>query len=137
MISNADNLLLNKKGISAEQVAEQLKTFKTGFPFLKLEGAATIGKGVLNPSEEEIAGYLKEWDNYCAGDNTILKFVPASGAASRMFKDLFAFLSAEYDVPTTDFEKIFFANITKFAFYNDLDSACRKDKNLYIDELVV
>lgn len=136
MISKADQALLSKKGISAEQVAEQLKTFKTGFPFLKLEGAATIGKGVLNPSQEEIDGYLKEWDDYCAAGNEILKFVPASGAASRMFKDLFAFLSADYDVPTTDFEKNFFANIGKFAFYSDLDQMCIKNKSLSASELI-
>lgn len=136
MLTNADNLLLSKKGISAEQVAEQLKTFRTGFPFLKLEDAATIGKGILNPTPEETAEYLKGWDEYCKGDNTILKFVPASGAASRMFKDLFAFLSADYEVPTTDFEKNFFANITKFAFYEDLNAACRSNKSLSIEELV-
>jgi len=127
---------LSNKGISAEQVAEQLKTFKTGFPFLKIEAAATIGKGVLAPSQQEIDEYLKVWDNYCAEGNAILKFVPASGAASRMFKDLFAFLSAEYDVPTTDFEKNFFANIEKFAFYGDLDETCRKNKGLSVKELV-
>ncbi|MBO5664704.1 MAG: DUF4301 family protein [Bacteroidaceae bacterium] len=136
MISKADQALLSKKGISAEQVSEQLKTFKTGFPFLKIEAAATIGKGVLAPSQQEIDGYLKVWDNYCAEGNAILKFVPASGAASRMFKDLFAFLSAEYDVPTTDFEKNFFANIEKFAFYGDLDETCRKNKGLSVKELV-
>lgn len=136
MISKADQALLSKKGISAEQVSEQLKTFKTGFPFLKIEAAATIGKGVLAPTQQEIDGYLKVWDNYCAEGNAILKFVPASGAASRMFKDLFAFLSAEYDVPTTDFEKNFFANIEKFAFYGDLDETCRKNKGLSVKELV-
>ena len=52
MISKADQALLSKKGISAEQVAEQLKTFKTGFPFLKIEAADTIGKGVLAPTEQ-------------------------------------------------------------------------------------
>ena len=136
MISKADQLLLSKKGISAEQVAEQLKTFKTGFPFLKIKDAATIGNGVLNPSENEVDGYLRVWDNYCAAGNAILKFVPASGAASRMFKDLFSFLSAEYDVPTTDFEKNFFANIAKFAFYGDLDAACVKNNSQSINELI-
>ena len=38
----------------------------------------------------------------------IIKFVPASGAASRMFKDLFEFIDAPYDVPTKPFEKTFF-----------------------------
>ncbi len=136
MISKADQALLSKKGISAEQVAEQLKTFKTGFPFLRIESAATIGQGVLNPSQSEIDEYLKIWDSYCAEGNSILKFVPASGAASRMFKDLFGFLSAEYDAPVTDFEKNFFANIEKFAFYADLDATCRKNKSLSVKELI-
>lgn len=82
MISKADQTLLEKKGISAEQVAEQLRTFKTGFPFLKIEAAATIGQGVLSPSDNEIEDYLKVWDSYCSEGNAILKFVPASGAAS-------------------------------------------------------
>ena len=136
MISKADQALLSKKGISAEQVAEQLRKFKTGFPFLKIEAAATIGKGVLAPSESEADEYLKVWDAYCAGGKSILKFVPASGAASRMFKDLFSFLSAEYDVPTTDFEKNFFANIDKFAFYGDLDAVCVKNNSQNIKELI-
>ena len=75
MISKADQLHLSKKGISAETVAEQLNRFKTGFPFLKLKGAATTGGGVLTPSEQEIAEYLEEWDGYCAAGNAILKFV--------------------------------------------------------------
>ena len=136
MISKADQTLLNKKGITAEQVAEQLKTFKTGFPFLKIKDAATIGCGILAPSADETMAYLKTWDKYCAQGKEILKFVPASGAASRMFKDLFAFLSAEYDVPTTDFEKNFFENIEKFAFYNDLDTMCVKNKRKSIKELI-
>ena len=127
---------LSKKGISAEVVAEQLKRFKTGFPFLKLEGAATTECGVLATSQEEIAEYLKIWDSYCAAGNAILKFVPASGAASRMFKDLFSFLSADYDVPTTDFEKKFFENIGKFAFYGDLNEMCVKNNKLTIKELL-
>ena len=136
MISKADQLHLSKKGISAEIVAEQLRRFKTGFPFLKLEGTATTERGVLAPTQQEIEDYLKEWDNYCAEGNAILKFVPASGAASRMFKDLFSFLSADYDVPTTDFEKNFFENIGKFAFYADLDAMCVKNNKLSIKELI-
>ncbi len=136
MISKADQALLSKKGISAEQVAEQLRKFKTGFPFLKIEAAATIGKGVLAPSESEADEYLKVWDAYCAGGKSILKFVPASGAASRMFKDLFAFLSADYNAPETTFEKKFFECIDKFAFYGDLDAACVKNNSLPVKELI-
>lgn len=136
MISKADQAFLVKKGISEQQVAEQLQTFKTGFPFLPIEAAATIDKGIVAPSQQEIDDYLKAWDAYCAAGNAILKFVPASGAASRMFKDLFSFLSAEYDAPTTDFEKNFFANIEKFAFYADLDATCKKNNNASIAGLI-
>lgn len=136
MISKADQALLNKKGISVDKFAEQLKTFKTGFPFLKIEDAATVGNGVLRPTSDEIAHYLSVWDNYCKAGNSVLKFVPASGAASRMFKDLFAFLSAEYDVPTTDFEKNFFNNIEKFAFYAELNAMCQKNNSASIQDLV-
>lgn len=136
MISKADQTLLDKKGITAEQVAEQLKTFKTGFPFLKIKDAATLENGILCPTDEDIKGYLGVWDEYCSQGNAILKFVPASGAASRMFKDLFSFLSAEYCVPTTDFEKNFFANIENFAFFADLDAMCRKNKQKSIKELI-
>ena len=55
-----------------------------------------------------------------------MKFVPASGAASRMFKNLFEFLSADYDQPTTKFEQAFFDGIKNFAFYDDLNVACQR-----------
>ncbi len=136
MISKADQALLSKKGISAEQLAEQLKTFKTGFPYLKIEAAATPEKGVMCPSESEIQEYIAKWAAFCEKKQSVLKFVPASGAASRMFKDLFSFLSAEYDVPTSDFEKKFFDNIEKFAFYADLNAMCKKNHSASIAELV-
>ena len=136
MISKADQALLAKKGISEEQLAEQLRTFKTGFPYLKLDAAATPKKGVLCPSGDEVDAYISKWGEFCSGKQTVLKFVPASGAASRMFKDLFSFLSAEYSVPTTDFEKKFFENVDKFAFYADLDAMCRKNHSASIKELV-
>lgn len=137
MISKADQALLNKKGISAEQLAEQLRTFKTGFPFLKIEAAATPERGVLCPTEEQVAAYIGVWEDFCKKGSTVLKFVPASGAASRMFKDLFSFLSADYDVPTTDFEKKFFDSIEKFAFYADLDAMCLKNNAASIKQLVM
>ncbi|MDL2306159.1 DUF4301 family protein, partial [Bacteroides sp. OttesenSCG-928-D19] len=67
--------------------------------------------------------YLDAWDAYTKTYKTIVKFVPASGAASRMFKNLFEFLDADYDEPSTGFEKAFFDNISQFAFYNELNAA--------------
>lgn len=121
-----DKELLNKKGISEAQIAEQLACFQKGFPFLKLDAAASIEKGILAPAAEEQNAYLAAWDAYTHTDKTIVKFVPASGAASRMFKDLFEFLGADYSEPTTKFEQTFFANISKFAFFEDLNLACQR-----------
>ena len=125
MITTQDKELLAKKGITEAQIAEQLACFQTGFPYLKLDAAASIERGILAPNAEEQKAYLAAWDAYTNTDKTIVKFVPASGAASRMFKNLFEFLSADYDKPTTKFEQAFFAGIKDFAFYDDLDAACR------------
>ena len=136
MLTAEDKALLEKKGISEEKIAEQLACFEKGFPFLKLDGAASIEKGILAPAEDEMKAYLEAWDAYKQGEKTIVKFVPASGAASRMFKNMFEFLGADYDVPTTDFEKKFFDNVHKFAFFGDLNVACEKNNGKGIDVLV-
>ena len=136
MITPEDKALLEKKGISEAQIAEQLACFEKGFPFLQLDGAASIEKGILAPAENELNTYLQAWDTYKQSDKNIVKFVPASGAASRMFKNLFEFLGADYDIPTTDFEKKFFNNIQDFAFYTDLNVACEKNNGKGIETLV-
>ena len=114
MLTHEDKELLAKKGISEAQIAEQLACFEKGFPFLKLSAAASIGNGILNPDAAEQQQYMQAWDAYLQGDKKIVKFVPASGAASRMFKNMFEFLGADYDVPTTDFEKKFFDHVHSF-----------------------
>lgn len=128
MLTQEDKALLAKKGISEEQIAAQLACFEKGFPFLKLEAAASIGNGIVATSDSERDVYIKAWDAYKnEGGHVVTKFVPASGAASRMFKNLFEFLGADYDEPTTDFEKKFFSQIEHFAFYADLNEACRRN----------
>ena len=125
-----------KKGISEEKLAEQLNDFKTGFPYLELDGAAAIDNGIMAIDEEKEKAYSKAWDAYKLADKTIVKFVPASGAASRMFKNMFEFLGAAYDAPETDFEKKFFDRIHDFAFFDDLNAACLKNQGKDIDTLV-
>ena len=126
MITLQDKELLAKKGISEEQIAEQLACFEKGFPYLKLSAAASVEQGILAPDADEQKKYLNAWETYTQTDKTVVKFVPASGAASRMFKNLFEFLGAEYDAPQSSFEKTFFEKIEKFAFYDDLNAACQK-----------
>ena len=136
MLSQQDLKQIAAKGITPEQIDAQLKEFETGFPFLRLEAAAAIGNGIVAPDEEERSAYIKAWDDYKAQGKKIVKFVPASGAASRMFKDMFAFLSADYDVPTTAFEKNYFDHIHQFAFFEALDDKCKENEGKGIDQLM-
>ncbi len=136
MLTQQDLKQLAQKGISEQQIETQLGQFKTGFPFLKLEGAAAIGNGIVAPSPAEGNKYVETWQQYKAAGRKVVKFVPASGAASRMFKDMFAFVDADYDQPTSDFEKKYFDNIQKFAFYKELDAACQKNEGKGIKELI-
>ena len=137
MLTQEDKDLLAKKGISEQQIAEQLACFEKGFPYLKLFAAASVeNRGIMLIGEDAKKTYLAAWDSYKESDKKVVKFVPASGAASRMFKNMFEFLGADYDVPTTDFEKKFFNNIKNFAFYADLDAACEKNNGKGIDALV-
>ena len=135
-LSEKDLQQIAAKGITPEKLEQQLGEFKTGFPFLRLEGPAAIGNGIVAPDAEEVKKYVETWNSYKAEGKKIVKFVPASGAASRMFKDMFAFVDAEYDVPTTDFEKKYFDNIEKFAFYDALDELLTKEQGKGIKALI-
>ena len=136
MLTQQDLKQLAQKGISEQQIETQLGQFKTGFPFLKLEAAAAIGHGIIAPDATAGRKYVETWQQYKAAGRKVVKFVPASGAASRMFKDMFAFVDADYDKPTTDFEKKYFDNIQKFAFYQELDAVCQKNEGKGIKELM-
>ena len=126
MFTQEDLQTFASRGISEAAINEQLHCFATGFPYLKLDSSASVGHGIMRVEADAVKQYLEAWDNYLAENHRIVKFVPASGAASRMFKNLFEFLDAEYEVPTTDFEKKFFDNIAKFAFHDKLDETCTR-----------
>lgn len=136
MLTQKDLEQIKKKGISEELIQEQIENFKKGFPYAKLTAAATKGHGIQVFEENEInalaAFYTREMPKY-----GLLKFVPASGAASRMFKHLFEFMQS-YSGSADDIEKFnadksfnsvwyFINHIQKFAFYDDLKQALAKD----------
>lgn len=136
MLNQTDEILLQSRGISTQQIEEQLNAFATGFPYLEIRSAAEPGKGIVRLTENESSEILAEWENYLQTDATILKFVPASGAASRMFKDLFEFLESDRTEPGNKFEIKFFDEISKFAFYEELNAVCIKNEGKSIDELI-
>ena len=108
---------LNKK---VEVVEMQLESFKLGFPFLSLVAPATPARGIQVWSESQVKDYQSYFEKR-ASELDLVKFVPASGAASRMFKDLFSFLDTAGDQLDGSTQK-FITQLHQFAFYQDLDA---------------
>jgi hypothetical protein len=115
--------------ISIKTIERQLNYFQTGFPFINLDRPAVPGDGILQFGEKEKNRFIGIF-NAEKAKTRILKFVPASGAASRMFKSLFEFrehfdgkkVNIDNDLRDRSFDpvKSFFHNIERFAFYEDL-----------------
>ena len=118
-----DREQLRRKGISEEQLAEQLRMLKEGFPYLRLEGAATLDNGITRMSPEMEYGAIVNWEKFLQAGGRVMKMVPASGAASRMFKNLFSFVNGESSTPDTPFMEEFFEKIEEFAFFPTLNQS--------------
>ncbi|KAB7732034.1 DUF4301 family protein [Rudanella paleaurantiibacter] len=126
MFTEQDKVQIASQGISEEKIKQQIQHFIDGFPFLNVIRAATIGDGIVRVDEEQLPTYTRRYDEV-AGDYTLMKFVPASGAATRMFKSLFAALDGKTDKSVEQF----FARIKDFAFYDDLKAAmAAKDQDI-------
>lgn len=144
MFTEKDLKQIDNKGLTKEKIDEQIVNFKTGFPFISLSAPATPGNGLKQFNEEEVQELVVYFDKHTK-EYEILKFVPASGAASRMFKHLFEFMQTY--VPTTDkidnylsdksFNSVyyFFTNIHKFAFYEELKKLLL-DNDIDLDALI-
>ena len=104
---------LQARGISVEKAEAQLECFRNGFPELDIIAPASTKKGILAPKRAEQEEYIAAWQNYLKEGHKILKFVPASGAASRMFKNLFQYLEDGIETP---FIQDFLAHKDYFAF---------------------
>lgn len=83
------------KGLTLDTINRQIELFKTGVPYTNIFAVATIGNGILELNEEIINKSIAVFDTK-KKDVSLMKFVPASGAATRMFKFLFKLIK-EYD----------------------------------------
>lgn len=126
---------IGARGISETKIRTQLDNFENGFPFADIDNAATIGNGIAKLIDFEIGNCIKEYEAF-KDEYTMLKFVPASGAASRMFKDLVKFsLGDGSDLDKYPDIKECMLNIRKFAFFSKLKSKMRKE-GVSIDECI-
>ena len=84
MFRKEDIEQIEQRGSSVKTVEEQVERFKKGFPWLKIVAPATPERGIQVLDEAAVEAAASYYDN--ATMNGKCKFVPASGAASRMFK---------------------------------------------------
>lgn len=137
LFSPADLETLQSRGISLEEAERQVNDIRNGFPYLDLIAAASLKQGIMRTDKEEEARYMELWQDYLdSPEASVCKMVPASGAASRMFKMLYSFLEADYNEPTTSAEKIFFDRLSDFAFYDRLNEACLRNSWKTIPKLI-
>jgi hypothetical protein len=125
---------LSDRGISLKQALMQLEIFKKGIAPVRLVKPAIPDDGIEVFEQKKIDYYVNLFQKEKQGIS-IVKFVPASGAASRMFKQLFEAL-AEFSNNTYDtssvFRKIpemtlFFKDLKNYPFYDDLALACKSN----------
>jgi hypothetical protein len=131
--SDKDVKFLKERGVSVEQTEGQINILKNGFPYMQLKRAAVVGTGIRTLSQTEIEKYSEIFDKQ--SELTRIKFVPASGAATRMFKALFEFESSGnisgneklLENPVYKHIKYFFDHIDQFAFYAELKETLKKE----------
>ncbi len=125
--SNKDIAQIEQKGLTLEKVKQQIRVFETGLPFTNLVSAATIDDGIVALTKEEIDHYSALFETK-KEDHQIIKFVPASGAATRMFKFLYKFLD-EFNIEKNSINwyinrhnnlnlSLFYIGIEKFPFFH-------------------
>ena len=116
MFTSNDISQIEARGLSVAEVERQIDNFRNGFPSLPVVRAASGGDGVRQLSEEELHSAEELYKSRSKGIKTI-KFVPASGAATRMFKELFEYVNDDKRTPGID--KLI-TNLEKFAFFAEL-----------------
>ena len=122
-----DKEQLLAQGVNTSEVGEQIKRFQKGFPFAKLIKSAKVSEGIisLNVTQKKELRSLYEQRGKAKKK---VKFTPASGAATRMFKGLFEYLSAvnQYQgkenemLPPTAEVAHFLNHLSQFPFYETL-----------------
>lgn len=123
----ADLEQLSAKGIARDVVEAQLDRFRTGFPYLRIDSPSSVGNGILPVDADMEKACLDRWERFLKDGGDVLKFVPASGAASRMFKALFAFVNGADEVPAEGSPVAqLVERIGDFAFYDQLKEATGK-----------
>ena len=113
MFEAKDLQQIRQHGLTPEAVERQIGNFRTGFPPLKVkEAASPANGGIVKLDEQAVRAAAELYESRRDALRTV-KFVPASGAATRMFKALFEFVNEGRRSRAID---ELLANIDRFAF---------------------
>lgn len=123
--TSEDIQFIQARGSKQEEVQHQFSFFEKGFDFICLDRPATIDDGIVALEEEQIEELAGDYENLVK-EKIVTKFVPASGAASRMFKELYSYLENDNEEIVSKAQN-FLAKLEKFAFYDDLRQVMRQD----------
>lgn len=116
MFTKEDFVQMEEHGLTPAALETQLKNFREGFPFLPVTRAASCGDGIRVLDAAGIEQAAARYDR-AKESLRVVKFVPASGAATRMFKDLFEFVR---EGRRTAVVGELLANRRRFAFWPEL-----------------
>ncbi len=123
MFTKEDLSQIEQRGLTSSAIDSQLQNFRNGFPYLPVVRAASPGDGIRVLDPERIEQAVARYEE-AVGELRVVKFVPASGAATRMFKDLYEFLrTGERNAVT---EKLL-GNLDRFAFAGELREVTPSD----------
>lgn len=128
LFTEQDLLHLEEYGISIEEAMRQVQDIRMGFPYLDIIAPASLEYGIVRVEKQDEATYMNAWEEYMRSPKaSVCKMVPASGAASRMFKSLYSFLEGAEDEPTDPVVVKFFEELPRFAFYDRLGEVCLRN----------
>jgi hypothetical protein len=134
LFSAHDLRQMSKIGIAPAEAVRQVEIFRNPPPFTRVLRPCRPGDGIRSVSLADHDDLLSHFDA-AARRGRIGKLVPASGAASRMFKDLLGFLSSPPGTEPSAAVRAFIENLPRFAFHEDLAAALYAD-GIDLDEAV-
>lgn len=135
-LTPSDILTLQKAGITTTKAEQQIQQLKEGLPTLMVEAAATAPNDILRLNDEDQKRLVALFESTLEDATLrVAKFVPASGAASRMFKALLTFLGDEAIRRWGDEVDRVVSNLQRFPFYDALNTLCLKETGEDIDAL--
>lgn len=132
-----DRRQLEERRISLQTIEHQLATFRRGIPFTKLKRPCRLDDGIRRIGSLDLPAVIQDFKRAKAAGR-IIKFVPASGIGTRMFKFLEAArLPAPPGQGTSGQHELeqFFSGLPKFAFYRDLKNTLSR-QGLHLDQLL-